>query len=312
MARRNSKQNDAPVETTDESTPAEAPAEGTATATEAPAEVDLTGFKQAVENAVSESDTSTGEVPEASLAAVTAEYRKLEGIKAKNQAKAFVNEGMKNAMDSDSLAGARAYLNIQETALVAAAGGSKAERTPTDPTEAFVQRVAVLQLAYHLVTQSVPEGVTEDWQDKVGTLVSESAGQATAYQAWLVDESDDKGDEPDTSAVVKNAVKLAEGKTARAGVARSGGGSFDGPRRDTARHIINAFADKEDGTFLKIAEIRNVHSEEYGTELPSAGAISARLFPKSGKSVMPKHGIHPTERDGKKGAVKGEPVEDTE
>lgn len=310
MARRSGKQNTNPTPAPEPEgsvateTPTEAPA------AEAPKEdkpVDLTAFKEAVSSAVAEADSSTGVVPTANLEAVTAEYRKLDGLKAKNAAKKHVATGMKDEMDSDNLAGARAYLMIQDKALVAASGGggTKTERVPADPTEAFVQRVATLQLGYHLATSTVPEGVDEGWQEKVNSTVNDSLAQATAYREWLANESEDRGDEPETSSIVKNAVKLAEGRQARAGSSQRGG-TFEGPRRSIEAHVVNAFADKEVGTFMKIAAIRNVRSEEYGDNPPSAGAISARLFPKSGTSSLEKLGIKPTEQDGKKGAVKVE------
>lgn len=286
-----------------------APAEAEAKPEAPKPEADLTAFKEAVAAAVSESDSDTGTVPEASIAKVTEEYRKLDGIKAKNEAKKYVNEQMKDAMNSGNLAGARANLQISDEALVAAAAaGHRAERVPADPTEAFVQRVATLTLARNLV--SAPEGVAEDWEAKVNEQVESSEESAREYLKWLEADSETRGDEPEVSSVVRNAAKLAVGRTAKAGTVRTGG-TFTGERRDIGAHILNAFEGKELGTFLSIAEIRNTKSPEYGDQLPSAGAISARLFPKDKdgnptESSMLKVGIEPTTRDGKKGAVKGE------
>ena len=305
----------APAEatTTTEEAPVTEQATTEAPASEAPAsenktpekEVDLTPFKEAVAKAVSEADTSTGDVPEASLAEVTTAYRALEGIKAKNAAKAFVNEQMKDAMNSADLARARAHMQIGDKALVAAPGGKGGDKAPTDPTENYVQRVATLSLGHRLATATVPEGVAEDWQAKVEALVTESLDKANELMTWASADPESRGEEPEVGAVVRNAVKLAQGKAAKAGVSR-GGGSFTGERRDIGAHILNAFEDKEVGTFLTIAEIRNTKSEEYGDTPPSAGAISARLFPQSGKSSMEKVGIKPDTQNGKKGAVKVE------
>lgn len=298
MARRNTKNTEntateeAPVSTEATETPA----------TESEETIDLTAFNEAVAQAVAEKDPDTGEVPLAQLDAVKTAYRALDGAKPKNAAKKVVNEAMKENMNEGTFPEARAYLQISEEALVAGGGGG-GEKAPADPTEAFVQRVATLQLAYHLATSNVPEGVSDGWQDKVNELVSSTNDQATNLLAYLHNDSEDKGDEPEASAVAKNAVKLAEGKSARAGSTRSGS-TYTGERRDIGKHIENAFANVEEGTFLKIAEIRSTKSPEYGDELPSAGAISARLFPQSGKSTMVKVGIHPETRDGKKGAVK--------
>ena len=73
---------------------------------------------------------------------------------------------------------------------------------------------------------------------------------------------------------------LAIGKAAKAG-ARAGS-TFTGERRDIGKHIAEAFESVEPGGFLTVAEIRKFRSNEYGDNPPSAGAISARLFPSGG------------------------------
>lgn len=311
MARRNTKNTEATAEVQTENTEATVSTstnEAPATETTESAPVDLSAFEAAVTAAVDEADTTTGEVPEASIASVTAEYRKLEGLKAKNAAKKHVADGMKDAMNGESLPRARAFLMLQEKALVAASGGtgSTATRTPADPTEAFVQRIATLNLASAAAQASVPDGVNEDWPTKVGALVDESQGAVSSYIEWLTADEDSRGDEPEVSVVVKAAAKLALGKSAKAGGARitSSGTPYTGERRDIAKHIVEAFENEPVGKFMRVSEIRKFHSTEYGDDLPSAGAISVRLFPKSGESTMPKLGIKPDVQDGKKGAVK--------
>lgn len=289
---------EAPV-STDTSTAPEAEAK-----TEAP--IDLGAFNSAVESAVADADTSTGDIPPASLDAVVQQYRALDGTKAKNAAKKALNDGMKNAMNESDIVKAKAYLTLTES-MTAGSGGGKAERQPADPTEAFVQRVATLELAQSLTSPG--EGVAEDWRDRANELVSQSSEAAASYLAWLQDESEDKGDEPEVSSVVRNAVKLALGKSAKAGgrASSSGGGTFTGERRDIGKHILQAFADQPVGTFLTVAEIRKFVSDEYGTDSPSAGAISARLFPQGdgSKCTLIKDGVQPdTNEKGNKGATK--------
>ena len=283
------------TEETNVSTTAEAPA-STEEKTEAP--VDLSGFEAAVAAALGEADTSTGTIPPSEVEKVVVEYRTLDGIKAKNKAKAFLNEGMKSAMNESDIVQARSYLQLTES--MTAGSTSKTEKAPADPTEAFVQRSATLQLATSLLVPG--EGVAEDHEEKAAALVSESQAAAEQYLAYLQDESEDKGDEPEVSTVVRNAVKLALGKAAKAGSSRTGGG-YTGERRDIGKHIEQAFADHPVGTFLTVAEIRKFVSEEYGQALPSAGAISARLFPQSGKCTI--ESVEPdTNEKGNKGARK--------
>lgn len=280
--------------------------------TDSEPEIDLGPFTEAVDEAVSGADETTGDIAVEPLSKVTEQYRKLDGAKPKNAAKKVVNDRMKAAMDALDIRTARAYLQISENALTAGAGGGGSTRTPTDPTEAFVQRVATLRLALDLVDENVPEEVASDWQTKLDDLLNGKREQANEYRTWFESEADDKGDEPSVEAFVKNAVKLAEGKSARAGAARSssgssGGSGYSGERRNIGKHILEAFADLEEGTFLSIAQIRQHKSSEYGDDLPSAGAISARLFPDNdgSKCSLIKDGVQPgTDEKGKKGARK--------
>ncbi|MFD9552274.1 DUF262 domain-containing protein [Nocardia salmonicida] len=81
------------------------------------------------------------------------------------------------------------------------------------------------------------------------------------------------------------------------------------PRRDIGQHIVNAFADYEYGDFLTIGEIQKIPSPQYPADgLPSAGAISARLFPgNGGRTTVP--GVVSMIVDGRRGARKAAVVE---
>lgn len=286
------------------STEPEAAAEGTDTeATEAHEDkpVDLTDFQNAVEAAVAERDTATGELAVAIIEPANVEFRKLDGAKAKNKGRAWLNDKMRDAMNEMNVQLARAYLMVSDN--LSAGGATKGERAPADPTEAFVQRIVGLRLATDLARDNVPEGVGEDWSDKANALYAESKDKANEYLAWTQADEEGRGDEPEVSPVVRAAVKLAQGKSAKVGGgSRSGGGNGDGVRRDVAKHIQAAFADKEPGTFLTIAEIKKHESEEYAGAVVSAGAISARLFPASGKCTV--EGVEPATVNNKKGARK--------
>lgn len=302
---------EAPVTVTDESTTeaatsaAESTTESTETAAPAAekapeAPIDLSGFIAKVDEAVAGRDEVSGDVAEGLITAAQAEYRTLDGVKAKNAAKKLVEERMREAMNQRDISSARAYMLVSDN-LTAGASGSKADKTPADPTEAFVQRLATLRLAATLVTPG--EGVAEDAVSKVEALVTESSEAAATYAAWLANEAEDKGDEPEVSAVVKAAVKLAQGKAAKVGGSTRTGGTFTGERRDIGKHIAEAFADQPVGTFLTVAEIRKFKSTEYGDNPPSAGAISARLFPTSGKCTV--EGVEPGQNEkSNKGAKK--------
>lgn len=297
-----------------ETEPTEGDDEGTTEPTEsAPAavaaksgEVDLTAFNAAVATALQAEgrDETTGELPLVALPPVQAAYRDLDGLKAKNAARKVVDDAMKSAMTSMKIAEARSYLQISQNLSVAGAKSST-PKPPADPTEAFVQKAATFRLALTLASANVPDEVAADWADQAKAAVEAQGEAASAYLAWVNNEAEDKGDAPEAPAWVQQAAKLAAGKSAKVGAAKSGGQStpFTGERRDIAKHIVEAFADAEPGTFKSINEIRTFKSAEYGDNPPSAGAISARLFPGEGKKVTV-DGVTPDTQNGKKGAVK--------
>lgn len=321
MARRTRKTDDQPSTTSNEaqeatmSTTTEAPIEADETTeetteeavaetpTEKPAEVevDLSAFEAVVQTAVENKDDATGEIAPVFIDPVVKAYRDLDGLKAKNKAREFLNEAMKTWMNKMDIATARAYLTL--TSSLSPGARPKAEKKVVDPTEAFVARYVGLRLALSLVGENIPEGVDEGWAEKAKAEFEAHVDAARQLVAFNADESEDKGEAPEVDAVVKAAVKLAAGKSARAGGASTKSSPYTGERRDIAKHIAEAFAGLESGDFLTVSEIRNHTSEEYGDSHPSAGAISARLFPTSGTCTV--EGVIPDQNEkGNKGATK--------
>jgi hypothetical protein len=298
MARR-SNTAEAPVETETTEAPEATTTETVEAAPEAPkAEVDLTAFKAAVEESISGKDASTGELPEGALDGPNKAYRDIDGLPGKNAARKWLDESMKQALvvDKDAMK-ARAFVVIKDGL---SAGSSGAVKTPADPTTAFVQKVVAINIASTLVNESVPDGVSADWTDKAVALRDSLAEDVTKYGAWIADTSDEKGDAPDVSPVVRQAFKLATGK----GAAGASGRVTGGPRRDVGTHLGQVFADLPVGSFLTVNEIAKAQSTEYGDDRPSAGAVSAHLFKKSG-AVHDKDGIKgQAEADKPRGAVK--------
>ena len=302
-----------------EVTPTEAPAEGTTDNTEnteAPAaaeapkdEFSLDTFTEKVNEATSNADTTTGDVATAFIEAVTQAYRELP-TKGRKAAKKAIADGLRDAVNDRNMPKARALMMLND-ALTEGAAGTKAPAKPVDPTEAFVDQAVALTLARAVFISEVPEGVKENWRDLAKERVTTLEAQIPTYRDYLKAKAERKdGDaevaEPEgLSDVVKAAFKLATGKGAGLKRKVAGGAArpaFQGEKRDIAKHIQSAFADKAPGDFLSVADIRNHKSDEYGDDAPSSGAISSRLFPASGKVTV--SGVRPGEKDGKKGAFK--------
>lgn len=262
----------------------EASTEGTETPTEK-VEPDLTAFIAAADAAV-----VSGEYE-----AVNAEYNKLERagksaatshvngqIKANLTAKTETDEQKEKAKDL-----AFAWGQLGQALKTVKAAKAKEPKAPVNRTEVVVDQLASLYLAYTTAKAAVnPEGLDTDWADKVVAKVTEVGPQVEQLVAWRnlpePAEGTEPTPEPEVSDVARRAVRLAfqGGKTSAksGGKASTGGGStYAGPRRSIHKHISEAFAGHPVGTFLSVAAIRSFESSEYGTDLPSAGAISAAM-----------------------------------
>jgi hypothetical protein len=288
MARRSNSQTDetpdATVETPAESTTTEAPK---ADAKPEAAPVDLTPFKEAVATVLQSADESTGELTAEQLAPVNEVYRGLDGVKAKNQARGWVEDQMKAAImgegdftgldQNERIQLARSYVAVKDGLSAGSGGGST--KAPADPTEAFVQKVVALRIATTQVTSNVPEGVSEEWGTKADELEASLAEAVAQYAAWAATpdtEESPRGDAPEVSPVVRSAFKIAAGKSSG-----GGGGSSrpaGAPRRSIEKHLAQVFEPLDSGAFLTVNEIAKAASTEYGTDRPSAGAVSAHLF----------------------------------
>ena len=313
MARKNSTKSSTTTETNKAAVVAESTEAVEAPETEAPEApvesteeeaIDLEPFKAAVAEALSLGNPENGSLPEEAFGKVNATYRAIPSTKGKAAARGYLESEMLQAVSDLKPIEARGLGDLRTH--LTAAGGAKAERTPADPTAAYVQRFVSLQIALNLVAEDAPE--VEGLQDKINEALNGIDQQVEAYKTWVkleVAEGEEKPEAPEVSPAVKAAFKIASGKvTGARGVRASSGG----PRRDTGKHIASAFADKEVGTFMSVSEIAKHRSEEYGDDSPSQGAISARLsFDDPSKCTV--EGIEPVDAktiDGKnpKGARK--------
>lgn len=277
-----------------------------------------------------ERDASTGAITDELKGIVQSAFANLPKgttkASARPQAKEEVDKRLLAAMDSMDMPLARTLFTIQQECLTvrgAGSGETGVVQAPVDPTEAFVEQVTMHSLAAYAFVPG--EDVKEDWPQRVENLVGELAAQVRPYVDWLAEVAKieaeftpaNEGDEPElpaepeTHEIVKRAVKISQGRGTggrRARKSSSGDGTastrapYTGERRSVAKHIEQAFAEHEVGTFLTIAQIANFKSDEYGDQKVSQGAVSARIYAANGCTVP---GVRPQlSADGKKGAVK--------
>lgn len=295
---------EATVSDTNEATEATTAEQDAKAQAQAEGEAKLAEFGAAVTGALAERDTATGTVPEVHISKVVEAYRALPGAKFKTAAKKSMVERLQDAVNSTDIVQGMSVMNLTK-AIESAPAGAKAPATPkapVDPSVKFVDDLTVLHLAYTLRRADVPEGVEVEGENsafgKVDAKVESLNDQAEAYYAWVKSDAEDKGEEPEVDALVKRAVKAAQGRAASAPRATSSTPrqSSGGPRRNVKTHITQVFAEYEVGTVLKVAEIANAKTEEYPDGDCSPGAISAAL--KSDKGV---EGVEKTTDD--KGAL---------
>lgn len=242
--------------------------------------IDLTAFKTAVTNALSRRDESNGDLAEDDVKAVVEAYRALDGQKPRNAAKAELETGMKAAVKDLDIVLAKSYVQLKDAL---AASAPKKERSTADPTESFVQTQYALTIAAALHEGNVPEGVAEDWRDRLDKFTDDNLDAFNAYKEWFEADEESRGDEPEAPAAVRKAFTYASKRVGKGGGSRNAGG----PRRDVKKHIKEVFDGVEVGTTLTVNQISKHGSSDYGNTGPSAGAVTQALFPKNGKG----HGI---------------------
>ena len=270
-------------------------------------EFDLKPFTDLAAEVVAGHDKATGALPEGGLDRVLAAYRELPDTKVRNRAKKALQEQVAKGIEALDMGVAKGYLTLHDNMKTTGAA-SGTPRQPADPKARWRQSLEVTTLAYGELYNQRPDGVEATEADEIVSQVGSLTEEMNSYRTWLdteVAEGEEKPEAPKVDDRVIQAFRLARG--GKVSGSRSGGGTstpHDGPRRDIAKHILNAFADKASGDFLTVAEIRAVKSEEYGDEAPSAGAISARLFPASGtctvEGVVPGTGGDKNQRGARK------------
>lgn len=306
-----------------------AKAEAEAKAADEKAQADLAAFKVAADAALAseDRDLSTGTVPVVVISALRTLYLALPGAKYKSPAKDYLQGKMQECMlagtdDPSKYVDARTYLQLfNELKDAKATKTAGAVVAKVDPLVAFVEQVAALMLAPNLVP--VPEGVGDNWTDEVEKLVAsldEDVVKYRTYQAALAEHTS-KGDkaegdapaEPEVSAVVKQAARVAVGRVTaprKPGSNAASKASTGTPRPASAgksgnvgTHLKEAMASFEIGAFASIADLCKVVTSQYGGDkpAPSAGAIAAKLDKNIGLEFLRPV---PKEQYGKRGIVR--------
>jgi hypothetical protein len=113
-------------------------------------------------------------------------------------------------------------------------------KVTVDPAVTVSNRIATLRYAADLLEsgQVTPEGIDAD---TLGDLAEGTADEESAH-------------------------KIAGAKITRSGV-----------RRSIGAHVAQVFEGRPSGSALKVSEVANLRSEEYGDSKPSSGAIAAHF-----------------------------------
>lgn len=298
---------DADTENTDAAQPAESGESGDEQA-QAPAQAQVEGeggeapaekskddleaeFRAKCEEAVENSDESTGSVPEIFVAKVLDAYRALPSTASKSLVKNWLGEEMRQALIDTKINRARALSDIN--AKVQDASTRRSAAAPAKPSKSPNDVYLESCLALDLAKQFVPRPKDEELDDNFGEQYSQryadltaEGGEVQKYLTWLNAAEAERGDEPEVDQVVKNAAKLASGRAVggRKSSTKRTGGSTGGPRRNVGAHIEEFLAQADPNAEYTVADVANYSSTEYGEDHPSPGAVAARLFPSSGKA----------------------------
>lgn len=266
-----------------------------------------------------ERDPGTGVLSDALKTEIKQKYIDLPAGQGKDSARQQVKEWVKSLIEASivTLAGerARTFFLVQSECLNAkgaGAGTGSAVVKQVDPVEEYVNEVVALYIAPYLLPK--PEGTPDDVTAKVNARAEELFKHIAPYSQWLYGDPEQRGDEPEVPDEVRRAGRIATGKATRAASTRkraaSGSGeattstpraSYNGPRRDVAKHVAEYFAGQPSGYVALMGEIAKFQSTEYGDDRPSSGAVTARIWPTSGNASTIS-GVEAVMKDGKKAA----------
>jgi hypothetical protein len=170
--------------------------------------VDLSAFKDAVENVISD----PADVSEEDTKAAQHEYRELSR-KGKAGARSYVEDQTANAVLAGNLGQAQALLALADALRNSGTktSGPSAPRKPKNPTDSYVEHVAQIQLAYSLSVLNAPENLDEDWKERVQAKCDADAQtRAQAYRAFV--EAKQEGDEPEATESEKAGARISLGR----------------------------------------------------------------------------------------------------
>lgn len=172
--------------------------------------------------------------------------------KGKTAATKYLQGAQEEALSGEDFAKAKSLLGLRKELQATPTKAPSAPKIAKNPTEVFITRVAVLNLAYNAAVSAVVDGLDENWQEQAAALAASP------------------------SPAIKEAVeKLVSRKL---GTPKK---DSDGPKRarhDVAKHIAEAFGQHPVGAEMDIQTIRSFDSSEYGEgNRPGAAAITAHL-----------------------------------
>ena len=275
---------------------AEAEAAKLAAEAEALATANQATFEAALKSAIDGRDANSGDIPKELFDATLAAYRELNATQ-KKAAKQAAKDGMGDALRKHADAGmAKAYMDLGDAFSNTRATPEGPAKAAVNPTDAFVDA----RLAHYFASEFVvpPADLAADWSDRMKAKAGElkaAVADVKAYQtlraAWdAASEHADGETEPtlpeSTPEVLRIALKLASGGTARKPRAASGTGtsapraaraasSYTGARRSIAEHIAKWAASVPVGTVAKHGEVARFASSEYPAGDASSGAVTA-------------------------------------
>jgi Holliday junction resolvase-like predicted endonuclease len=294
----------------------------------------LDAFQKAAQDAVDNADASDATMTEASVAIVKEAYGQLPAGPVRTKARKWLDERMRAEIGEVHIIQARAFMTLESE--VKAAGNTRETiaAPPVDPTEAHIKRAAALFISANFALPG-PD-VAEDWATRVSQLSQSLSGEVATYRdylkahaTWTADarpesipdgtpegtEVDVKGPaptEPEVSEVVRDAARIAQGRVASPRKPRANKGETSatpvvrgprsGERRDIKAHILEVFAGKPVGTFLKYGEVAKAGTSVAPNGDTSQGAVYARV--KSEKWDAQGTGLRAAEEGGVQGIRK--------
>lgn len=143
---------------------------------------------------------------------VVAAYAALPGRPAKAKARGLLDDAIGHAVEEDNDDGARRLVDLRNRLRNRNWRKSKLPPRKESKLAQYLEHAGALQIAFGIVATQVPDDIRPLLDEHWLTSLPTDNNRALLYRAWLLDDPDTRGPEPDVFEIDKRAARVSLGR----------------------------------------------------------------------------------------------------